>query len=338
MSASKANVLLVGGGAVGAIAALNIEAGGLGAVTAVLRSNYPAVSQSGYNIESVDHGKLPSWKPTKVVNSVPAASESEPYDYVVCVTKNCPDIKPTLVDLITPAVTKGHTVIVLIQNGLNIERPLFEAFPENICLSGVSMIDSHEEEPGHILHEEADLLHLGAFRNPNLSAEKEKEAALAFIKIYSAAGKTKCPYNEDVPFARWRKLVFNSCLNPICAITGLDDARIRLAGAVEGLVKPACEEIIKVAKAKGIELPEGIADTMINLDPMDLYLKPSMQCDAEKGNYIEYENLVGEPLRDAEKIGVSTPILKVVYELCKAMQWKTMEAKGLVKVPPKRIL
>lgn len=61
----KANVLLVGGGAVGAIAALNIESGGLGEVTAVLRSNYKVVKEEGYIIESVDHGKLKGWRPSK---------------------------------------------------------------------------------------------------------------------------------------------------------------------------------------------------------------------------------------------------------------------------------
>jgi ketopantoate reductase len=61
----KANVLLFGGGAVGAIAALNIEAGGLGAVTAVLRSNFQVVQDAGYTIESVDHGSLKGWRPTK---------------------------------------------------------------------------------------------------------------------------------------------------------------------------------------------------------------------------------------------------------------------------------
>jgi ketopantoate reductase len=61
----KANVLLLGGGAVGAIAALNIESSGLGAVTAILRSNFKVVNEEGYTIESVDHGKFKSWKPTK---------------------------------------------------------------------------------------------------------------------------------------------------------------------------------------------------------------------------------------------------------------------------------
>lgn len=63
--AQTANILLLGGGAVGTIAALNIECGKLGAVTAVLRSNFQAVRDHGYRIESVDHGKLTGWRPTK---------------------------------------------------------------------------------------------------------------------------------------------------------------------------------------------------------------------------------------------------------------------------------
>lgn len=150
-------------------------------------------------------------------------------------------------------------------------------------LSGVSMIDCHEAEPGHIIHEFPDLLYLGPFRNPNINLEDEEVAAQAFIKMYAAAGKTECLYCEDVPLARWKKLVFNACLNPICAITGLDDARVRLAdGAVEGLVRPVMMEIVATAKTLGHALPEDYIDTVINFDPMDLYLKPSMQCDAEK--------------------------------------------------------
>jgi ketopantoate reductase len=39
---------------------------------------------------------------------------------------------------------------------------------------------------------------------------------------------------------------------------------------------------------------------------------------------------VGEPMREAEKLGVSTPVLKIIYGILKGLQWKTMEAKGLV--------
>jgi ketopantoate reductase len=60
----KKTVLVVGGGSVGAIAALNLEVGGLAAVTVVLRSNYDAVQARGYNIESCDHGVLKSFRPS----------------------------------------------------------------------------------------------------------------------------------------------------------------------------------------------------------------------------------------------------------------------------------
>lgn len=41
-------------------------------------------------------------------------------------------------------------------------------------------------------------------------------------------------------------------------------------------------EIVATARALGHNLPDEIMDTMIHCDPMDLYLKPSMQCDFEK--------------------------------------------------------
>lgn len=53
---------------------------------------------------------------------------------------------------------------------------------------------------------------------------------------------------------------------------------------------------------------------------------------------MEYEYLVGEPLREAQKAGVPTPTLSVIYHICKALQWRMMEAKGLVVTPPKRVI
>lgn len=61
----KAEVLLVGCGGVGAIAALNLESGRRAAVTAVLRSNYSKVISEGFHIKSCDHGEINHWKPSK---------------------------------------------------------------------------------------------------------------------------------------------------------------------------------------------------------------------------------------------------------------------------------
>ena len=42
------------------------------------------------------------------------------------------------------------------------------------------------------------------------------------------------------------------------------------------------KEILATARKLGHDLPEEVMDQMIHCDPMDLYLKPSMQCDIEK--------------------------------------------------------
>jgi len=63
MADTKKTVLLIGGGAVGAVAALNLETGGLAEVTIVLRSNYEAVKENGFDYVSIDHGTVAAFKP-----------------------------------------------------------------------------------------------------------------------------------------------------------------------------------------------------------------------------------------------------------------------------------
>jgi ketopantoate reductase len=63
------NILIIGLGGVGTIAAFVLEKSGEAKVTAVLRSNYDAVAAEGFNIDSVDHGKIQKWRPSKRKNA-----------------------------------------------------------------------------------------------------------------------------------------------------------------------------------------------------------------------------------------------------------------------------
>jgi len=58
----------------------------------------------------------------------------------------------------------------------------------------------------------------------------------------------------------------------------------------------------------------------------------------DQGNYIDFESHVGEPLREAQKIGLDMPILKIIYEWWRMIQWRVKEAKRVVKVHSKRVL
>ncbi|KAI2606776.1 2-dehydropantoate 2-reductase [Hypoxylon sp. NC1633] len=332
----KKNILLVGSGGVGTMAAFSLEAGGGASVTAVLRSNYAAVEENGFDIKSIDYGIHKGWKPTKVVDTVPDVARDglAPFDFIVVATKNCPDVGPTVPEIIAPAVTEGRTVVVLVQNGLNIEKPLISAFPNNIAVSGVSLIGAAEKGHGNIAHDDHDVLIVGPFHNPNVPTEAAAAAAKLFVDIYGASGKVRCEFNEDVGFVRWRKLLYNACYNPIAAVARMDTSRLRLAKTpIDDIVRPAMREIWNAAKAAGHELPDDQVEKMIEVDPLDVWCQPSMLQDVEKGNFTEYVNLVEEPVKEAERLGIPTPTLKIILGFCRALQWKAMEAKDLVTIP-----
>jgi 2-dehydropantoate 2-reductase len=223
-----------------------------------------------------------------VRNSIPdiVAEELPPYDYIVLCTKSVPDVGPTSIDLVKPALPKDntHTTLVLLQNGLNIEKTFLATHPDTVVLSGVSLIGSAEPSPGHIVQNEPDRLLIGAFPHPSIASEIASAKAQEFVTLYSAGGKTDCKYSPNVLHDRWRKLVYNACLNPICAITGVDSGRIRLAdGALDGLVRPAMEEIVAAAKVvANVELEDDVVEKVINTDPLESWAKPSMQQDLEK--------------------------------------------------------
>lgn len=339
-----ARVLIVGGGGVGTIAAYNLEKGGLATVTMVLRSNYAVVKGKGFQIESCDHGTIKEWRPSGgLLSLVPDSRSSETqYDYIVCCTKNTPDISPSLVQVLQPAIKPGYSTVVLVQNGLNIEKPFEQAFPNNIILSGVSLCGAEEPVPGHIIHNDSDRLLVGAFANAKIEVQPKTKAAQVFVKMYKASGSVKAELDEDVVLTRWRKVVFNAVYNPICALTDLDTSLLRLSSVenpgtegnvIDSLIRPAMEEIRAAAsKASGVELGTNVIDSLIESDPIDGFIMPSMQQDLRKGRFIECESILGEALRAGEAAGVNMPIITTLYYLCKSVQFRIKNSRGLVNI------
>lgn len=179
-----------------------------------------------------------------------------------------------------------------------------------------------------------DISFIGAFENPNIPSSVSEAAARRFVEIYDACPAVDCKYDDDVPFNRWKKLLYNTSFNSVATILRMDTARMRFSEhVVDDLIRPIMLEVVAVARAKGVELPLDLIEKIITVDLYESFFKPSMCQDIEKGNFIEFENIIGEPLREAERLGVPTPTLKVIYGVLKGLQFQTKEAKGLVEVP-----
>lgn len=325
------SVLLIGTGGVGTIVAYGLWFGKkAGEVDVVVRSDYEKVKNDGWEINSCDYGNIKNWKPDNIYPNVEVAvKDGKVYDYVIMTTKNLPDvIKPD--DIAAPAITDGKTTIVLIQNGFDLGRPFIKKWPNNAVLSGVSHIGSHNNS-GVITQTQKDKTFISYFDNVNLDKPFQEAKAKEFIEVYSNE-HNMITYFPDAKWYRYRKLVYNATLNTTCALTGVDTGRLEISGALEAVAIPAMKEVISVAKADGVDLPDDVINTVIHSDDGD-WFKPSMCVDTIKGNPIEMEVILGNLLTVARELNVPTPTLDVIYNLLKALQFRLKEARGLIQPP-----
>ncbi|SCU82121.1 LAMI_0B09010g1_1 [Lachancea mirantina] len=329
----KPNVLLVGAGGVGTIVAYGIDYVSKSNLSIVVRRDYEKVKDAGYAIQSVDYGNIEGWKPQNIYPSVESAAvPGVTYDFIILTTKNLPDIVK-LEELIEPVVTSEKTAIVLMQNGFDLGRPFIKKYPKNVIISGVSHIGSHNSN-GVIHQTQKDKSLVSYFENPNLSQDVQESKTHEFITLYSNKCNN-CSYFADAKWYRYRKLVYNATLNTVCALTGVDTGRLDLAGGLESVSIPAMKEVIAVATADGVELPKDVINSVVHSDDGD-WFEPSMRVDVKKGNPIELEAILGNLLQVARELNVEAPVLNVLYNLLKVVQFRLKEGQGLITLPKER--
>jgi 2-dehydropantoate 2-reductase len=273
-------------------------------ITIACRGNYDIVSQSGFKITTSNWGNH-ICRPHRVIRDSHEI-HGEAYDYVIVTTKVLPQASLPLARFpLQPDVP-----IVLIQNGVGIEKPYREAFPTNPIASGVAYITASQPSLGHILQDGAvATMTIGLYDRADNPTDKSKIQYLA--ALFDASG-FPCAATDEIHVERWGKLGWNGSWNVVCAATNLDTQSFLASSpqAVE-LVEKIIREVAKTANAAGVKID---ADTLVE-DRMGWTLKappivPSMLQDARKGLQMELEAYCGNVWRIAESVGVEVPCIK----------------------------
>ncbi|GME94334.1 unnamed protein product [Ambrosiozyma monospora] len=214
-NSSKPKVLIIGSGALGLVAAYTLEFNKQAEVTIVVRSQYEKASTDGYNFKSVIFGNFDNWKPTKVVKSVQEANEYAHHDFILVSLKNLPDAPKTVEQIIHDAVIYNpKSAIVLLQNGIDIEKPIIKQFPGHVIISGVSLIGCTNLECV-VNQMTIDSVQFGLFENNTVKDKQAAEDRLQqWLKLYTLSkDKNAVTLDTNVRLTRWKKLVYNSATN-----------------------------------------------------------------------------------------------------------------------------
>lgn len=301
----RPHVLIVGAGAVGSYYGGRLQQAGA-RVSIVSRSDYDIVHRDGIRIDSHD-GDF-HFTPDAVVRAVEEAPDA--VDYLVVTTKVLPEID--VAGMIRPAVGP-QTSLVLLQNGIDIETPVHEAFPENLLISALAFICVSRTAPGHVIHQDFGRLVLGRYP----AGDALQVTALA--DLFQAA-KVNCSVDSDVVRARYAKLLWNAPFNPISVLGGQLSTREMLTSTpCRELVQAVMNEVIALSRAAGHPLdPALIEKNMTGTERMTPY-KTSMLLDFEHGRPLEVDAILGNAVALAEQLGVATPRMKTLHALLAAV-------------------
>ncbi|KAF1848663.1 2-dehydropantoate 2-reductase [Cucurbitaria berberidis CBS 394.84] len=313
-SETRPKILLFGAGSVGTVYLWLLSR--VASTTAVCRSNYDIAKKNGFVINSSIFGQNIEFEPDVVHDCEEAVSKaSAPFDYIIVCSKAIPGVVP---QLISPAVTLGHTAVVLVQNGVGIEKEYHEFFPENPIISAVVYLPATQRPAGVIKHGEVEKLQIGSY--PSFAPDQHADA---FTKLIQSAGGT-AEFYEDVQPKRWFKLLVNASWNPICALTLSKDTEV-LSSSDEAsdVLLAVMLEIRDIAVAYGynitreeVEYQLGRAQARI---PKNAGIEPSMLQDVQAGRRIEVEAIVGNVVRMGKEKGVLCVRLEMLYVLAKAL-------------------
>ena len=214
---------------------------------------------------------------------------------------------------------KGHwsdAAVMTVQNGLGAEEIVgrhggWRLVSAVTFMSGTRHSDTHVE---YILDTET---WLGPFGGTPQSVVDEITALLVDSGLKARAF-------EDLRPAQWSKLIFNSTVNSVAALTGLPHdphfAERDRPEQLGHLVHELMEEGKRVAAAAGVELHEDPWEMNVLATQRGSRHYPSMLEDVEAHRPTEVDQITGALVREAERLGVEVPLQTAMYRLVKARE------------------
>jgi len=206
--------------------------------------------------------------------------------------------------------------ILSAQNGLGSEEIIARHTPGYV-MRGTTFMSGTRHSDTHVQYELDTPTWMGPFEPCGTPYSAVKEAAGLII-----ASGLKAEALEDARPAQWSKLIFNSSVNGVSALTGLPHSP-HFAGEEKfadlgHLLHALIEEGKRVAEAAGVRLYEDPWE-MNRLGAMTNH-PPSMLYDVRHQLTTEVDFLSGAIAKEAAKAGVAAPLHTAVYRLIKGKE------------------
>lgn len=202
------------------------------------------------------------------------------------------------------------TVILSLQNGVENDEKLAEAFGREKLVGGVAYIGAGVLEPGVIEHRSVGRMSIGDYQT-------EKSAQLA--ETFREAG-IECSVSEDIMKEKWEKLVFNAAFNSVTTLTRSTFGDVVACEGALSVARSIMEEVVAVAQREGLDLSEASVQRATDLAESLGDAHSSMMNDLLSGKKLEVDALLGPIVRKGAQHGVATPVSEAVFRMIEQLE------------------
>lgn len=289
------------GGYVGA----RLASAGVNVTIAARGEHGRALRARGIELHGTDEVERVSF--ANVVDS--AAELDERFELIVLAVK-WPELEQTCDAL--PNLLAPHGVVAPLLNGLTSEEVVARYVGAQRTLAAVAYLSAGILRPGAIYVHGHARIGLAPFR-PGQEPDIER-----VVRLFESAGM---PVRTQADHQRmlWEKMVWNAPFNAICALTRRPSGGV--VERMEPLVRSAMQEVLAVAAADGVVLPEAMIDAMLHVTRTEFATtEPSMLQDVLRGRPTEVDILQGEVAERGARLGVAVPVMATLAALVRGLR------------------
>lgn len=291
---------IIGAGALGGLYGGMLAKAGF-EVHFLLHSDYDHVRQHGWTVEStLGDFHLPSIHAHASTATMPAC------DVTILGLKTT---RNHLLPELLPAPTRDGGVVLVLQNGLDVEAQTAAIVGADRTLGGCCFLCSNKVGPGHIRHIDYGRIVFGEY---DASRGQDLTRVQAICSDLVAA-RIDANTTADLWTTRWRKLMWNIPFNGLSVALNASTRELIDDPDASELAEAIIREVHSAATQCGAEIPtEAITMTMDHTREMVPY-DSSMRLDFLARRPIEIEAIFGNPLRVATARCAAMPRVQMLY-------------------------
>lgn len=218
-----------------------------------------------------------------------------------------------------------ETFVLPLQNGLEAPAQLAAVLGHQHVLGGLCGLSTFIVGPGHIRHAGAEPFVKFAEMD-NHPSERVKRLR----QVFTQAGVT-AEIPPDIQVALWMKFLFITGWSGVGAVTRTPLGVWRSLQETRQMAESALQEIVRVAQARDIVLPENpVPTTMKMYNSFPPEITSSMQHDMAEGRPSELDAQIGAVVRFGKEADVATPLHEFIYHSLLPLE---LRARGKIQFP-----